>query len=373
MYLIVALLIGFTGAFLVYKRQVQLNITTLAGAPIMATGIVIISVFNHVVQYDWIELTLFIFFLVSLLLLVLYLINEMKQGLFYERHLESPITSFGIGTWIASISLGNVLISVYQSNAITIVFYSLNIGLLWTGYITWLFRNYSIILNRFNEYIDKFQGGLLLSTVGTQSVVISGYFVFEEQFPAPLARTLIWFGLLLYIGNLILILYRYVKLPIREIIDHWTNSNCIIHGALSITGVAISFAYPEISLLHYFVWGLALFFFILVEWIELLRGFSRYRKYGWNEGFMVYSPSQWSRIFTFAMFLYFTERIFVIGQDAIQIWVNVFVYGMSITIVLLFIAQWVILGKSLINEFAEKKEAGTNLSYKLRNTNDNLI
>ncbi|MFC0016043.1 MULTISPECIES: hypothetical protein [Allobacillus] len=355
MYLMIALIVGLVGAFLIYKRQVQLKITTLAGAPIMATGIVIVSVFNHVIQNDWIELTLFIFFLVSLLLLVFYLINETKEGLFYERHLENPITSFGIGTWIASISLGNVLISVYEPNAITIVFYSLNIGLLWTGYITWTIRNYSIILQHFNEYIDKFQGGLLLSTVATQSVVISGYFVFGDQFPVPLARKLIWFGLLLYIMNLILITNRYVKLLFTEIIDRWTNSNCIIHGALSITGVAISFAYPEISSLHFVVWGLVLLLFILVEWIELLRAFSRYRKYGWNEGFMVYSPTQWSRIFTFAMFLYFTERIFVIGQDSIHTWVNMFLYGMSFTIVLLFIAQWVILGKSLINEFEEKK------------------
>ncbi|MBU6080774.1 MULTISPECIES: hypothetical protein [Allobacillus] len=55
------------------------------------------------------------------------------------------------------------------------------------------------------------------------------------------------------------------------------------------------------------------------------------------------------------MFLFFTERTFVIGQEAVQTWVSVFLNGMAITVLLLFIIQWLILGKSLFKEIEEKK------------------
>jgi hypothetical protein len=44
----------------------------------------------------------------------------------------------------------------------------------------------------------------------------------------------------------------------------------------------------------------------VVEVLEVVRAFIRVRSYGWQEGLSVYSPTQWSRNFTYGMFYAFT-------------------------------------------------------------------
>jgi hypothetical protein len=50
----------------------------------------------------------------------------------------------------------------------------------------------------------------------------------------------------------------------------------------------------------------ALIIFIAVEAIEIYRLFRRIKYYGYREAIFIYDATQWSRVFTFAMFYTFT-------------------------------------------------------------------
>ncbi|WP_143030737.1 hypothetical protein [Thalassobacillus cyri] len=147
-------------------------------------------------------------------------------------------------------------------------------------------------------------GVVLLSAVATQSVVI----LWNEVFPSlPDIFSLSAFalGLLFYMSGLILIFKRYAETE-WSLMEDWTNTNCIIHGALSITGLAIvsTKMFQEEILLYY--WMLVLVIFCLVEGLEIVRAIKRVRQKGWREGIFSYNVSQWSRNFTFGMFYAFT-------------------------------------------------------------------
>jgi hypothetical protein len=59
----------------------------------------------------------------------------------------------------------------------------------------------------------------------------------------------------------------------------------------------------------HFIWTLALIVFFIVECIEISRFFKRIKKEGVKKGILIYDVTQWSRIFTFAMFYTFTSLI----------------------------------------------------------------
>jgi hypothetical protein len=54
------------------------------------------------------------------------------------------------------------------------------------------------------------------------------------------------------------------------------------------------------------IWAAALILFLVVEAIEILRAVQRVRTFGWKAGLFSYSVSQWSRNFTFGMFVAFS-------------------------------------------------------------------
>jgi hypothetical protein len=82
-----------------------------------------------------------------------------------------------------------------------------------------------------------------------------------------------------------------------------------LHGALSISGLAIveSGALPLQMALA--TWLAALGVFVLVEGIECARLAARVRRYGWAGGLGAYHVSQWARNFTFGMFYTFSARL----------------------------------------------------------------
>src|SRR5699024_3291045 len=111
--------------------------------------------------------------------------------------------------------------------------------------------------------------------------------------------------------------------------DNWANTNCIIHGALSITGLAWLTVYPQTSSFIQMFWWLTFILVIIIEIIEVVRMISRIRHYGLGHGIGIYHVSQWSRNFTFGMFFAFTWayiRIFPAEmsswqQEVLTIWV----------------------------------------------------
>jgi hypothetical protein len=152
-------------------------------------------------------------------------------------------------------------------------------------------------------------GVLLISTVGTQSTVILGNTVFGKGYPVLASRLFITLGILFYIFAFVLIIKRYFFTNDWNVEDDWQNTNCILHGAMSITGLAsvVSKAVNYNMILVIWIWIIV--WFAIVEIIELYRGCRRIKKYGFSNGIAVYDVTQWSRIFTFGMFYTFTMRL----------------------------------------------------------------
>ena len=135
--------------------------------------------------------------------------------------------------------------------------------------------------------------------------------------------------------------------------EDWTNTNCIIHGGLSITGLAIVSAemFQEEILLYY--WMLVLVVFCLVEGLEVVRAIKRVQKKGWREGIFSYNVSQWSRNFTFGMFYAFTmalhenpyykNKLYDFHEIFLSLWAWLVLIALVIEIVL-----WV--GEKVINK-----------------------
>src|SRR5690606_9654592 len=94
-----------------------------------------------------------------------------------------------------------------------------------------------------------------------------------------------------------------------SLVHDWNNTNCILHGAMSITGLAAALTLSVPLGFTVLVWGWVLAVFVVVEAVELLRAVKRVSALGWKEGVLSYHVSQWSRNFTFGMFYAFTVHL----------------------------------------------------------------
>ena len=233
---------------------------------------------------------------------------DLLKGVFYSSHIEDPISSFSTGTWIAAISIITVLLSDRQIYTASQILFFINL-VLWLLYLGLVIRNYIFIFKGIKKYLHQIDGGLLLPSVATQSIVISGYNIFGVSFPITYTDILLTIGFLLYLLNFGLILFRYIHIRNKDLTESWKNTNCIVHGAMSITGVSLTISHLESFYIIDFIWIVSFTLFLLIETIEIFRAIQRVKKLGWKQGIFAYSPSQWARVFTFGMFLFFTERI----------------------------------------------------------------
>ena len=218
-----------------------------------------------------------------------------------------PADAFAVGTWVAgSAVLGRALVQElpgWQPVALALWIVA---AALWLWYL-------SLLPAAFRDAADPSEGyratgAVLLPVVGTQSLVVAGGALLPGGMPGILAAGLILLGYLLYAGGLFLVARRYGR-PGWSLADDWDNANCILHGAMSITGLAVvlSGALPGALAVYTWLWVLAVF--VLVEALEVLRAVSRTRAYGWGEGVLAYLPTQWSRNFTFGMFYAFSLQL----------------------------------------------------------------
>lgn len=276
-----------------------------AGSIVMAIGIFLLGA---IYQFPFLET--FIGSKLSILLVVLWLlmlvsfffsllIRDYRKNLF-----DFPIQSFGAGTWIASTSVIGDLIMLRAPSYLPFVRFLLGMNLvLWIMFIALCIYQLRSIISKGN--IKETHGLILLSTVSTQSVVTLWLNVTEMA--SQFIVGFIFIGILFYLVSITLLFIRFTS-EFRDI-HEWKNTDCIIHGALSITGVAMiqsgNFSFYAINFLWYIVFGL----FILVETMEMVRGIKRIKAYGWKQGIFTYHISQWARNFTFGMFYFFTVNL----------------------------------------------------------------
>lgn len=286
------------------KMQKQLRIEPATPGLIMAIGIFLYSVLQVFPRTEKIFAAPFAIALLFIWLATFYFLiwqYSEKQG--WLRLTRHPVRSFAIGTWVASTSiLGNVLM-VYAPQLENIVhlllFFNLIVFICFAGIV--IYHLQILYRHRAHSQVD---GIVLLATVSTQSIVI---FMYEALPMVPMMFSVIFvlLGLIFYLLGIYLIYKRY-RLNQWNIADAWSNTNCIIHGALSITGLAIVTAnlFPDSFLL--FLWLTTFVLLVFVEGIEIIRVVKRIKKYGLRHGVLVYHVTQWSRNFTFGMFFAFT-------------------------------------------------------------------
>ncbi|MDC3413516.1 hypothetical protein [Terrihalobacillus insolitus] len=274
-------------------------------------------------------------------LIVLSVLSTLVNRTFKKRHLDDPIQLFAIGTWVAGTSvLGNV---IYQ--------FSLNLGLipymmgilnvvLYLWYIYYCMKAYFVIFQTTAK--DQVHGVLLLATVSTQSIVLLLYNIFDQIIPNWGNTIIIYFGIFLYLIGFSLILRRYIVVRNWHIADDWQNTNCILHGAISITGLAASttgaLPYP----FTLFLWIWVIVWFMIVEGIELLRAISRINRFGIVKAIGNYNVSQWSRNFTFGMLYAFTAS-FTIEEGMLLVPLRQIILDYGAWLVLLFLINEILL------------------------------
>src|SRR5699024_2979376 len=219
------------------RLRKKVIIEPAAPAIIMAIGVFFIGVMDYATfgdgqleRYAVIGLSLMTFYIYSLLIVV----YHRKQHLL--QLVRQPVRSFAIGTWVAAISmLCNVLL-LHFPRAITMIkiIALFNVFLFSFFLIVFIHAFYQLYQKRQQMKVESI---VLLSTVSLQSVVISLTQLFD-RFPNLVAQIMILGGFTCYVLGLILIIYSYKnKNKSWNLADDWANTNCIIHGALSITGL----------------------------------------------------------------------------------------------------------------------------------------
>lgn len=302
------------------------KIEPASGAIIMANGIFLIGAVNEFPFLDR-QLGVFLAFLLLIAWITIYtkLSIQFVHRDFLIPFLKHPVNSFAIGTWIAGVSvLCNVFLKYFPAILpITQAMGILN-TFLFLFFLINCFYNFKQLL--FDHQNFLVHGVVLLSTVGTQSIIVLLNNVFFEL-PKAFSSMIIILGIVFYIIGIGLITQRYLRQKEWSIADDWANTNCIIHGALSITGLAIvssnTFSTSYVITLWFIIFVLILF----VETIEIIRAIKRIRAYGWKKGIFNYHVTQWSRNFTFGMFYAFTLVMHTNPYYLLPDWFNIIVAG----------------------------------------------
>ncbi len=224
-----------------------------------------------------------------------------------SAHTASPTDSFAVGTWVAGTAvLARVLLlGVPSWRFVALSLLALAFAL-WLWYLGLVFRGFRAILASTGRL--RATGRVLLSTVSTQSLALLAWNLWPNtEFLRTPVAALIVLGFLLYGLGFALIIQRYRRESRWTLSKDWDNTNCILHGAMSITGLAIVYTGTLPPIVGIATWLYVLVALVLVEIVEVARMFERIRYQGLREGLLTYHVSQWSRNFTFGMFYAFTD------------------------------------------------------------------
>lgn len=330
------------------------KIEPASGAIIMATGIFLIGT---VEAFPFLDHQLGKYFAFILLIMWIVIYKSLSFQFFHRDFLvpflKNPVNSFAMGTWIAGVSvLCNVflkyfpgIIGMTQAIAIFNTF-------LFLFFVANCFYNFKQLFFEHRHY--PVHGTILLSCVGTQSIMVLLNRAFF-QFPAYVTKPVIVLGIMFYIAGMIRLVDRYWRRSDWTIADDWANTNCIIHGALSITGLAIVITDTFSSFFVTVFWIIIFILLCMVEVLEIIRAAKRVKQYGWNKGIFTYDVSQWSRNFTFGMFFTFTlfmhQNPFYTMLEGLHAFQNAFLSVWAWVVLIAILMQIALYIKSRIGKF----------------------
>ncbi|RDI48033.1 hypothetical protein [Falsibacillus pallidus] len=296
--------------FIIQKRLfIHYQVQTASAAFIMAMGILLNEMFDRLEAFSPVISTAGCFVLTAAwFYIAIAVLSTVRNRKFYRSHMEAPLNIFAAGTWIASTSV--VLLALNHRFPLYTKAFEVMQILNWLLLIFYLAAAIFYMKNfRINRFYAEAHGIILLMTVSIQSVVIANSAFFQAGWIHSIQSVLYLFGTVLYLIIFALLLNRYIRLKNWTITEDWKNTNCIIHGAVSITGAAGILSGTITMKSAAAIWLVAVLLFAAVEIIECIRAVKRVKKYGWGRGLGVYHVSQWARNFTFGMFLFFTMKL----------------------------------------------------------------
>lgn len=219
--------------------------------------------------------------------------------------LQPPLGRFGLGTWGAgTAAVGLLVLQVWPQAR------PAGLGLLFIAAAFWVALVIEAVLaapRLLRQQEHRGPGGttlVLLLTVATQAVLLLGCAL--DALPVPLRSALLAAGVASYVAGMAFALQAHKRHHDWELARHAAATNCIVHGALAITGLASirsGLGHPE---LDRGLWVLAACAFVVIEVGELLRLRRRIAHLGWTGALLHYRVSQWVRNFTFGMLLAYT-------------------------------------------------------------------
>ena len=216
-------------------------------------------------------------------------------------HTAAPMDGLAVGTWVAgtAVMARMILQGVpgWRGAALALALVALA---LWLWYLGIALRGFRAVMA--SPARLRVTGRILLSTVSTQSLALLAWHLWPgaDWLRAPVAG-LIVLGYLFYAAGLALIVQRYLRERQWTLADDWDNTNCILHGAMSISGLAIAYTGVLPEWLGIATWLYVLVVLIAVEAVEIARMVQRIGRYGLHRGVFSYHVSQWSGHFTFGM------------------------------------------------------------------------
>jgi hypothetical protein len=218
------------------------------------------------------------------------------------RRIGAPIEFFGIGTWVGGTAvLARVLMLAAPDDPWPARAAFALAAVLWL----WFMPQAVGHLVRLARSRLRPNGIILLSTVATQAIPLMALRLLPPVPAAWIGAVLMALGASCYTVAAFLVVRGHAGGGWRLATD-WANGNCILHGALSISGLAavVGRWFDASTVLVY--WLVVIAVLVSVELIESARLVARVRSVGWREAVFVYDVSQWARNFTFGMFYAFT-------------------------------------------------------------------
>lgn len=277
---------------------------------VMAIGIFASFAFTHLPGYSLLINKLMTIGLLTIWLVIMWShVRSIFKRQFHRLYYKLLLNRFAMGTWVAGTA---VLADLSARTLPDMTWMSRSLALtalaLYIPYIVIAILGY-IELWR-HPLKQRAVGVILLAAVATQATYIALHMAFVNnttiQTIEPALSTL---GVLLICSGLVLIALHYRKMKIYNFAVQWHDTNCIIHGAVSITGLALVMAggYNTTTLL--WVWYIAFVLFVVVEAIEVIRAIQRVGRYGLGKGILLYDTAQWSRNFTYGMLYAFSLEL----------------------------------------------------------------
>jgi hypothetical protein len=223
----------------------------------------------------------------------------------FRMHVAHPLRRFAIGTWVA----GTATLAILAAHALpearlllkTLALVAVAVYL---PYVVLFVLGYYRLLKR--PLKQDANGVILLATVSTQSVAIALATAFGNGFPVRVAMVMVVFDMIFLCSGLVLIALHYGAVGSRRLDVEWKNANCIVHGAVSITGLGLVLTSNFGPGVLIGVWGVALVLFGVIETLEFMRLVEREHRRGFRRGLLVYDETQWTRNFTYGMFYAFS-------------------------------------------------------------------